>query len=252
MTLQRQAGSSGAALAQGLQRAGGDDERVRQARGTAGHSGMMAKPRVLVDLLQRSRDKAIVFTQFVPTLDEVRAALETAGLDAVTFHGGLSGAEKDRSIAAFASDARVLVSTDVGAEGRNLQFCRTVINYDLPWNPAAIEQRVGRVHRIGQTRDVYVFNLCLRGSIEEQILRILHEKINLFELVAGEMEMILGELDDEQDFAGVVMDLWVSSATADERERAFAALGERLTAARQRYRDTRALDQAVFREDYEV
>lgn len=252
MTLQRQAGSSGAALAQGLLRAGADDERIRQAQGTPGRSGMMAKPKALVDLLQRSSDKAIVFTQFVATLDDVRAALETAGIGTVLFHGGSSSIEKDNAIAAFASGARVLVSTDVGAEGRNLQFCRTVVNYDLPWNPAAIEQRVGRVHRIGQTRDVYVFNLCLRGSIEEQILRVLHEKINLFELVAGEMEMILGELDEEQDFASLVMDLWVSSATADERDRAFGALGERLTAARQRYRDTRALDQAVFREDYEV
>lgn len=252
MTLQRQAGSSGAALAQGLQRAGADAGRIRRAQGTPGHAGMTAKLEALVDLLQRSSDKAIVFTEFVATLDEVRAALETAGFYAVSFHGGLRSAEKDEAIAAFASDARVLVSTQVGAEGRNLQFCRTVVNYDLPWNPAAIEQRVGRVHRIGQIRDVYVFNLCLRGSIEEQILRVLHEKINLFELVAGEMEMILGELDEEQDFASLVMDLWVSSATADERERAFGVLGERLTAARQRYRDTRALDHAVFREDYEV
>jgi superfamily II DNA or RNA helicase len=252
MTLQQQAGSSGAALAQGLQRAGADGERIRRAQGTPVDVGMTAKRKALVDLLQRSSEKAIVFTRFVATLEEVRAALETAGLGTVIFHGGLSGAEKDKAIAAFASDARVLVSTDVGAEGRNLQFCRTVVNYDLPWNPAAIEQRVGRVHRIGQTREVYVFNLCLCGSIEEQILRVLHEKINLFELVAGEMEMILGELDDEQDFAGLVMDLWVGSATADDRQQTFDALGERLAAARQRYRDTRALDQAVFREDYEV
>ncbi|OFW17980.1 MAG: hypothetical protein A3H97_07655 [Acidobacteria bacterium RIFCSPLOWO2_02_FULL_65_29] len=252
MTLQQQAGSSGAALAQGLQRAGADDEWIRRAQGIPGHLGMAAKPKALVDLLQRSSDKAIVFTRFLATLEEVRTALEKAGVAAAIFHGGLSGAEKDRAIAAFASDSRVLVSTDVGAEGRNLQFCRTVVNYDLPWNPAAIEQRVGRVHRIGQTRDVYVFNLCLRGSIEEQILRVLHEKINLFELVAGEMEMILGELDEEQDFATLVMDLWVGSAAAGDPERAFDAFSERLTAARQRYRDTRALDQAVFREDYEV
>jgi superfamily II DNA or RNA helicase len=252
MTLQQQAGSSGAALAQGLQRAGADDERIQRARGTPEHVGMTAKPKALVDLLQRSSDKAIVFTRFLATLEDVRTALEEAGFASAIFHGGLSGAEKDKAIAAFASDARVLVSTDVGAEGRNLQFCRTVVNYDLPWNPAAIEQRVGRVHRIGQTRDVYVFNLCLRGSIEEQILRVLHEKINLFELVAGEMEMILGELDEEQDFASLVMDLWVSSATAGERERAFDGLGGRLAAARQRYHNTRALDHALFRQDYEV
>ncbi|MBI1873587.1 MAG: ATP-dependent helicase, partial [Acidobacteria bacterium] len=120
-----------------------------------------------------------------------------------------------------------------------------------PWNPAAIEQRVGRVHRIGQTREVYVFNFCLRGSIEEQILRVLHEKINLFELVAGEMEMILGELDEEEDFATLVMDLWAGSA-AGECERAFDTLGERLVVARRRYQETQDLDRALLREDYEV
>jgi superfamily II DNA or RNA helicase len=252
MTLQMQAGSSGAALLQGLQRAGADGAGIQQAQEILTHIGLAAKPQALVNLLRRSTDKAIVFTRFLATLEEVRAALEAAGVGTAIFHGGMSGAAKDSAIAAFASDARVLVSTDVGAEGRNLQFCRTVINYDLPWNPAAIEQRVGRVHRIGQTREVYVFNFCLRGSIEEQILRVLHEKINLFELVAGEMEMILGELDEEQDFATLVMDLWASSAAEGECERAFYSLGERLAAARQRYQHTRELDQALFREDYEV
>jgi hypothetical protein len=96
-----------------------------------------------------------------------------------------------------------------------------------------------------------VFNFCLRGSIEEQILRVLHEKINLFELVAGEMEMILGELDEDQDFASLVMDLWAGSAAGD-CERAFETLSERLTSARQRYQETQDLDRALFREDYEV
>lgn len=253
MTLQMQAGSSGAALLEGLQRAGADGASLGQAHDTLTHVGLQAKPQALVNLLRRSTDKAIVFTRFLATLEEVRAALEAAGFGTAIFHGGMSGAAKDHAIAAFASDARVLVSTDVGAEGRNLQLCRTVINYDLPWNPAAIEQRIGRVHRIGQTREVYVFNFCLRGSIEEQILRVLHEKINLFELVAGEMEMILGELDEEQDFATLVMDLWASSAAAaGECERAFDALGERLAAARQRYDNMQELDRALFREDYEV
>jgi SNF2 family DNA or RNA helicase len=210
-----------------------------------------AKPQAVKDLIRRSADKVIVFTRFLATLDELRAALEAAGIGTAVFHGGMSGASKDEAIAAFAADAQVLVSTDVGAEGRNLQFCRTIVNYDLPWNPAAIEQRVGRVHRIGQTREVYVFNFCLRGSIEEQILRVLHEKINLFELVAGEMEMILGELDEEQEFATLVMDLWAGSA-AVECERAFDGLGERLAAARRRYQETQELDRTVFREDYEV
>jgi superfamily II DNA or RNA helicase len=251
MTLQMQAGSGGASLLQGLQRAGADGPSVQQARQILTDRGLSAKPQALVDLLRRSTERVMVFTRFLATLEELRMALGAAGISTAVFHGGMSGAAKEAAMAAFASDAQVLVSTDVGAEGRNLQFCRTVVNYDLPWSPAAIEQRVGRVHRIGQTREVYVFNFCLRGSIEEQILRVLHEKINLFELVAGEMEMILGELDEEQDFATLVMDLWAGSATG-ECELAFDTLGERLAAARRRYQDIQDLDRTLFREDYEV
>ena len=90
----------------------------------------------------------------------------------------------------------MLLSTGAGGEGRNLQFADTVVNFDLPWNPMRIEQRVGRVHRIGQTEDVFVFNFCQAGTVEEQLLRVLHDKINMFELVVGEMDAILGTLDE--------------------------------------------------------
>jgi superfamily II DNA/RNA helicase len=144
------------------------------------------------------------------------------------------------------------LSSESGGEGRNLQFCNTVINYDLPWNPMTIEQRVGRVHRIGQTREVYVFNFCLAGSVEEYMLKVLHDKINLFELVAGEIEMILGELGQEQDFSSVVMDLWARSATPGERESAFEQFAEEIQRAKAGYQTTRELDQALLGEDYEV
>jgi superfamily II DNA/RNA helicase len=168
------------------------------------------------------------------------------------FHGGLSAVEKEAAITEFQEEAEILLSSELGGEGRNLQFCRTVINYDLPWNPMAIEQRVGRVHRIGQTREVYVFNFCLAGSVEERILRILHDKINLFELVAGEIEMILGHLDDEQDFAGAVMDAWARGRTPDDETRAFDTLSARLIEAQASYQRTRDLDGALFSADYEV
>ncbi len=133
-----------------------------------------------------------------------------------------------------------------------MQFCRTVINYDLPWNPATIEQRVGRVHRIGQTRDVYIFNLCLAGSVEERILSILHDKINMFELVAGEVEMILGHLGDEQDFASLVMDAWSSSRSDDDARETFERLSARLLEAKSAYQNASDLDRALFSEDYEI
>jgi hypothetical protein len=79
-------------------------------------------------------------------------------------------------------------------EGHNLEFCHVMLNYDLPWNPMEIEQRIGRLHRIGQEKEVQVYHFCIGGSIEDHILQVLDKKINMFELVVGEIDMILGRL----------------------------------------------------------
>ena len=254
--LQMQAGSGPAALRAGLRDHTGQTEggpfaavaealeRIRGARS--------AKVEALLDLARRSPEKKIVFTRFRATLDELEAALAAAGRRVSVFHGGLSSVDKQRAIDAFQDDAEILLSTEIGGEGRNLQFCRTVINYDLPWNPATIEQRVGRVHRIGQTRDVYIFNLCLAGSVEERILSILHDKINMFELVAGEVEMILGHLGDEEDFASLVMDAWSRSGSDDDARETFERLSARMLDAKSAYQNASDLDRALFSEDYET
>ncbi len=255
-TLQMQAGSGPAALRAGLRvHAGLTDSgpftAVAAALDRIG-GARSAKVEALVDLARRSPEKKIVFTRFRATLDELNAALSAAGRRVSVFHGGLSSVDKQRAIDAFQDDAEILLSTEIGGEGRNLQFCRTVINYDLPWNPATIEQRVGRVHRIGQSRDVYIFNLCLAGSVEERILSILHDKINMFELVAGEVEMILGHLDDEQDFASLVMDAWSGCRSDEDARETFERLSARLLAAKSAYQNASDLDRALFSEDYEV
>jgi superfamily II DNA or RNA helicase len=256
MMLQMQAGSSPAALRAALDRleshASDPLPDVGQLRTILGQVGRSAKTSALIRLLTRSAEKTIVFTRFRATLEHLRGSLEHAGFRVEAFHGGLTAAEKDRAMERFEHAADVLVSSEVGGEGRNLQFCRTVINYDLPWNPMQLEQRVGRVHRIGQTREVFVFNLCLAGSLEEYILKVLHDKLNLFELVAGEIEMILGEFDPDRDFAEIVMDLWARSATAGERECAFEELADHLIAARRRYETTQEIDRTLFREEFEV
>ena len=254
-TLQMQAGSGPAALRFGLRDHAGRTEAEPFAAVVAALDrigGRSAKVEALVDLTRQSQEKMIVFTRFRATLDELAAALTAAGHRVSVFHGGLSSAEKQRAIDAFEDDAAILLSTEVGGEGRNLQFCRTVINYDLPWNPVTIEQRVGRVHRIGQTRDVYIFNLCLAGSVEERILSILHDKINMFELVAGEVEMILGHLGDDQDFASLVMDAWSSSRSGEDARETFERLSARLLEAKSAYQKTSDLDRALFSEDYEI
>ena len=115
----------------------------------------------------------------------------------------------------------------------------------------AIEQRVGRIDRIGQSREVFVFNLVTRGTVEEQMLRLLDEKINMFELVVGEAGAILGELDEERNFADLVLDAWLET-TAAARAEAFDALGRRLGEAQSQYSDAKALDDALFGEEFET
>jgi superfamily II DNA or RNA helicase len=255
-SLQMQAGSGPAALRFGLRDHAGQPDADPFAAVAAALDRIggrrSAKVEALLDLARRSPEKKIVFTRFRATLDELDAALTAAGHRVSVFHGGLSSLDKQRAIDTFEDDAAILLSTEVGGEGRNLQFCRTVINYDLPWNPVTIEQHVGRVHRIGQTRDVYIFNFCLAGSVEERILSILHDKINMFELVAGEVEMILGHLGDDQDFASLVMDAWSSSRSGEDARETFERLSARILDAKSAYQTTTDLDRALFSEDYEI
>jgi superfamily II DNA/RNA helicase len=152
---------------------------------------------------------------------------------------------------AQARHATVLLCTQSGGEGRNIQFCNTLINFDVPWNPMAIEQRIGRIDRIGQSREVFVFNLVTRGTLEEQILALLDEKISMFELVVGEVGAILGGLEEEREFPDLVLDAWLG-ATEVARLQAFEALGQRLKQARQQHEDAKALDEKLFGEDFET
>ena len=139
----------------------------------------------------------------------------------------------------------MLLCSESGGEGRNLQFCNTLINFDIPWNPMAIEQRIGRIDRIGQTREVFVFNLVTAGTIEDAVLRILDEKINMFELVVGEVGAILGEFEEQQDFSTLVLDAWLQD-TEQARTTAFAQLEDQLARGAAAIRDAKALDDALF------
>lgn len=135
---------------------------------------------------------AVVFTSFKETLHRLAEHLEDRGVPAVIrFHAGLSSSARREALERFRQERAVLVSTEAGSEGLNLQFCRTVINYDLPWNPLRLEQRIGRVHRIGQTDPVRIYNLVTARTIESYILYLLNKKIDMFSKVIGELEGIL-------------------------------------------------------------
>jgi superfamily II DNA or RNA helicase len=211
-----------------------------------------AKEQELLGLLARNpTEKKMVFVHHRDSMSHLADLLRTSGMPFVTFDGSMSGPDKDAAVAAFRDQVGILLCSESGGEGRNLQFCNTLINFDIPWNPMAIEQRIGRIDRIGQMREVFVFNLATTGSIEDQVLRILDEKINMFELVVGEVGAILGELDEQQDFSTMVLDAWLQE-TEDGRVAAFAALEAQLTEAQQQYEGAKQLDDALFGNDLDA
>lgn len=211
-----------------------------------------AKALALVDLLRRSpADHALVFTGFRQTQDGLAEALREAGHRVYMFHGGMRRAEKEEAVASFAANGGILVTTESGGEGRNLQFCHCMVNYDLPWNPMRIEQRIGRIHRIGQTRPVTIYNLAAADTIEAHLIGLLSDKINLFELVVGELDMILGDVVAEKDFDDLVLDIWAGSADDHTFLARLDEFGGALAQARARYLQLKARETAVFGEDDE-
>jgi superfamily II DNA or RNA helicase len=210
------------------------------------------KEAALIELLRSNRlEKKLVFVHARETMAHVGARLAEAGLSFARFDGSLSGPEKDAAIAEFRDHAPILLCTQSGGEGRNMQFCNTLINFDVPWNPMAIEQRIGRIDRIGQDREVFVFNLVTRGTLEEQVLALLEEKISMFELVVGEVGAILGALEEEREFPDLVLQAWLETTEA-ARAKAFEALGHRLDDASRQHRDAKELDEKLFGADFEA
>lgn len=181
----------------------------------------------LEDIVEEARDhvpkgRVIVFTQFLPTLWAVSDRLDELGYETHAFHGGLSSSEKEDVIDEFRESGGILVSTDAMNEGRNLQFCNVMVNYDLPWNPMKVEQRIGRIHRIGQKREVYVFNMALEDTIEEYVLEKLFDKIDLFQQTVGELSAVLTRLEgDDRSFEDEVFDRLMDAESEVELENDF-------------------------------
>lgn len=212
------------------------------------------KGRALIEIVRAAGGaQVLVFTRYRAT---ARWLVELLGRERVAHavvSGEQSGADKQAALAAFRDGAaQVLVSTDVGSEGHNLQHCHRLVNFDLPWNPMVIEQRIGRLHRFGQTMEVEVFNLCARGSMEQRILEVLHDRVRLFELVVGEMDMVLGNLSDEADLEERLLALCAEAPSEAAVDDGLAVLGDELLRARGRYDESRELDQALFGEEFEA
>ena len=211
-----------------------------------------AKAIQVMDFLQASPDQKIVFVNHLATLSHLHGLIQRRGISCAVYQGSMTTDQKSAAIQSFRDGRRVLLATGSGGEGHNLQFCHILVNYDLPWNPMEIEQRIGRLHRIGQEKAVEVYNFCLSGTIEDEILEILDKKINMFELVVGEIDMILGRLQGDQEFSDMVYELWVTHPEETERKKAFNALAARIKRARSAYESSKELDEKLFQEDFGV
>jgi len=241
VVLQREIGSSTFAAAETLRRLAqsplfGPRERdqLEALQRDAGAIQRNVKATRLVEFLRSTDEKALVFTQYLRTLQHLQRVLEAEGHRVALYHGGLPPAAKDGAVRSFQGDRQVFLSTEAGGEGRNLQFARTVVNYDLPWNPLRIEQRIGRVHRLGQEREVHVVNLWARETVEAYLMELLDRKIHMFELVVGELDLILGNLAERRSFEDMMMEIW-ALREAEERRAALHRLGEALVRARTEY-----------------
>jgi len=205
---------------------------ARRAR--AGHDAKMVALLDIVDqVCRRERDpgaKFLVFTEFVATQDAIRQTLEGLGYRVTTISGRQKLEERIAARQAFAADAQFLVSTDAGGEGINLQFCHVIVNYDLPWNPMKLEQRIGRVDRIGQEHDVLVLNLLIQDTVEQRVRQVLEAKLALIreQYGADKLADILSTLQDEFRFDRLYMDALVKrQAEAAELEQIAQRMYER-------------------------
>ena len=189
----------------------------------------------LYDALDKdSSEKIIVFAYFRATLGYLERRLNADGIQAVSIMGG-RGNENEAAISRFRQKGgpSVLLSSEVGSEGIDLQFCRVLVNYDLPWNPMRVEQRIGRLDRLGQQAErISIVNLSIKDSVEERVLMRLYDRIRLFKESIGDLEPILGERADE--IMGILLN---PNLTPDERVQKAEEVGLALENRRAQQRD---------------
>jgi SNF2 family DNA or RNA helicase len=195
-----------------------------------------SKETFLLEALSALEDEPVlIFTLRLETARRLREVIAAQGRSVECYIGALDADERRALVARFnAGNLQTLVATDAGAEGLNLhERCHIVFNYDLHWNPMKMEQRIGRVHRLGQRHEVRVANFALRGSIDEYVLKLLQDKIRLFSSAIGEVDSVLADLQDgELDLEERLVDLWLRSDEGSDLDKAVQRLGESFEQAR--------------------
>lgn len=255
MVLEREVASSAPALSKTLgnmlQKV--HDPEVKMAMEALRHQAdsikRNAKVNLIVDIAKGTKEKMIVFTQFRETQELLSRRLQQEGVSNVKFHGQLTPGRRRNALEEFRDDIQVLVATDSGSEGLNLQFCHILVNYDLPWNPMRVEQRIGRVHRIGQdSSNVVILNLAVANTIEDYVLEVLYEKIKLFEVAIGEMDLILSDIDESGGLEKRILDIIIDTKTDEEVRDSLQNVEKEVKQSKLQAEEIKKLDASVFQQ----
>lgn len=194
-----------------------------------------SKVKLLKEVLSEiPSEQALIFCLRKITAHKLKEMLDIEFGAAAVFTGDMTSSERSALVEKFRNgQVKYLVATDAAAEGLNLQSCSVMFNYDLHWNPMKIEQRIGRIHRFKQERDVTVFNLSIKDTIDDYVLHILYQKIDLFTMTIGKMETVLAELKEgSQDIQKTIMDIVLRSNSRLDIKRELERLANDLSASK--------------------
>jgi SNF2 family DNA or RNA helicase len=194
-----------------------------------------AKMDLLRSILNETpKEQAIIFCLRKTTARKIKEMVDQEFGRAEVYLGDMNQIERDSTIEAFKKgEIRYLIATDAAAEGLNLQNCAIMFNYDLHWNPMKIEQRIGRIHRFKQDRDVTVFNLAVKDTIDDYVLHILYQKIELFTMTIGKMETVLAELKEgDQDIQKTIAEILLRSNSRLDIQKELERLANNLNASK--------------------
>jgi SNF2 family DNA or RNA helicase len=198
----------------------------------------------LINTVNQLDSKVLIFTTFLETQKQIARALSEHDIEALLFSGNMSYQKKEEAISRFKKDGRLLICTEAGSEGRNLQFCNVIVNYDLPWNPMRVEQRIGRIHRIGQEHDVYIYNFVTEDTVEDYIVNTLYDKIRLFELAIGNLDLILD--DDGENYEKRIFEDYMQTVSTDDFENRLSILRDQTFKKKSVAEDILEFDKRVF------
>ncbi len=180
----------------------------------------------LLDVIKADSDsKFLIFTEYYVTQDYLARVLTENGYSVTLFNGKMNLIERAESVEKFRNQSQIMISTTAGGEGQNFQFCHNVVNYDLPWNPMRVEQRVGRVHRIGQKKDVNIYNYAYEHTIDAYILQLLYTKIKLFTMAIGQLDLLFEDVTDEKTGTHFFKE-YMTAKNEKELKNKFSALGD--------------------------